>query len=456
MNIDPKIFKDYDVRGTYPDQVNGEVAKEIAYALVKYFQPKTIAICRDMRLSGQEIKDNLVEVFTKLGIDVFDAGLGGTEMQYFIAGTMPYDLVLMISASHNPPEYNGLKVVKKGPIAVTSDSGLYAVRDLILSGDYKLPDAKTAGKVKSIDVVEDWKKKILSLVDVLKIKPLSVVVDAGNGMAGKLVPPIFEDLPVKLTSLYFDLDGSFPNHVPNPLIEKNNQALISKIMELNADMGFTFDGDADRMFVIDDKGRLVSGTITTSLIAEYLLRYHPREMVLYNAICGRIVPQVIDKNGGTSKRVRVGHSYIKTYMRETNAIFAGEHSGHYYYRDYFCAESGVLSALYILSLVSEENRKLSELVDELSVYPASGEINFVVSDIPKITENIKIKFKDAKSIDELDGISVWYDNYWFNVRASKTEPLMRLNLEADNQEILNQKTNEVISFIESMGGKKKE
>lgn len=454
MVIDKKIFKDYDIRGTYPNQINGEVAKAIAHAIVRKFSPKTIVICRDMRLSGQEIKDSMTNVFIKLGINVFDAGLVGTEMQYFIAGTKPYDLILMLSASHNPPEYNGLKVVKKGPIAVTSDSGLNEVRDLIDKGE--LPPAEKQGSVTTINVMEEWGNKVLSLLDISKIKPLSVVVDAGNGMAGKLVPPIFKNLSIKLTSLYFDLDGSFPNHTPNPLIEKNNTDLISKINELNADIGITFDGDADRMFIIDDKGRLVSGTITTALLSEYILRNHPGETILYNAICGRIVPKIVEKNGGKSKRVRVGHSYIKTYMRETGAIFAGEHSGHYYYRDFFGAESGVLSALMVLSLISIEGKKLSEMVDELSIYPASGEINFTVSDIPKIESAIKEKYNNAKSIDELDGVSVWFDNYWFNVRASKTEPVMRLNLEADNDQILKDKTNEVIAFIESLGGKRKD
>ncbi len=316
--------------------------------------------------------------------------------------------------------------------------------------------ASKQGTVTTIDIINEWKQKILSLVDDSKIKPLSVVVDAGNGMAGKLVPPIFSSLSLKLTPLYFELDGSFPNHIPNPLIEKNNEDLISKMKEINADIGFTFDGDGDRMFIIDDKGRFVSGTITTALISEYLLNHHPGETILYNAICGRVVPKVIKDNGGKSKRVRVGHSYIKTYMRETGAIFAGEHSGHYFFRDFFSAESGVLSALMVLSLLSEENKKLSQMVDELLIYPASGEINFTVSDIPKIESAIKEKYNNAKSIDEIDGVSVWYDTYWFNVRASKTEPVMRLNLEADNHEILKQKTDEVITFIESLGGKRKD
>ncbi len=452
--MDLTIFKDYDVRGTYPNQINGEVAASIAHAIVRKFQPKTIAICRDMRLSGQEIRDSFVKVFTSLGVNVFDAGLVGTEMQYYIAGTYPYDLVIMISASHNPPEYNGFKLVKKGPVAVTSDSGLYEIRDLIAQGP--LPGAAAPGKVTNVDVMDEWHKKVLSLIDISILRPLSIVVDAGNGMAGKLVPKAFEGLPMKVTPLYFELDGSFPNHVPNPLIEKNTADLKKKILEIGADVGLTFDGDADRMFLIDDKGRTVSGTITTALLAQYILAKHSGELILYNAICGRIVPKVIAEHGGKSKRVRVGHSYIKTYMRETGAIFAGEHSGHYYWRDYFLAESGVLAGLMVLSLLSQQTKKLSELVDALDIYPASGEINFVVSDIPAAVDAIRKGFTDSVSKDEIDGVSVWYKDYWFNVRASKTEPLLRLNVEADTKEILDAKTNDLISKIEALGGKRKE
>lgn len=451
--MDLSIFKDYDIRGTYPNQINGDVVKKIAHAIVRKFSPKSVGICRDMRLSGQELRDGFVSVFTDLGIDVFDAGVVGTEMQYYIAGTKPYDLVLMISASHNPPEYNGVKLVKKGPIAVTSESGLYEIRDRIAQGP--LPSVATKGKATQIDVMDEWKQKVQSLVDVLSFKSLKVVVDAGNGMAGKLVPKAFEGLPFQVTALFMELNGAFPNHVPNPLIESNNKTLIETVIKENADLGVTFDGDADRIFLIDDRGRMISGTITTALLVQHLLKLHPGELILYNAICGRIVPQTIEKLGGKSKRVRVGHSYIKTYMRETGAIFAGEHSGHYYYRDFFAAESGVLTALLVLSLLSTTNKKLSDLVDEFNVYPASGEINFVVSDIPSVVNAIKTGFPDATSVDELDGISVWYPTYWFNVRASKTEPLLRLNVEADTKEILEGNVKKIVAKIEGLGGKRK-
>lgn len=449
MKTDLAIFKDYDVRGTYPNQINGDVAREIAHAIVRQFSPKTVAICRDMRLSGEEIRNGFAEVFTSLGINVFDAGLVGTEMQYLIAGTRDYDLVIMISASHNPPEYNGFKMVLKGPIAVTSDSGMYAVRDLIQEGP--LPAASQKGTVTQIDVWQEWKAKVMSLIDVSTFKNMKVVADAGNGMAGKIVPEIFNGLPFELIPLYFELDGHFPNHTPNPLIAKNNEMLQKTILENHADIGLTFDGDADRMFLVDDTGRIVSGTITTALLARYILKKHPRETILYNAICGRIVPKIVAECGGKSQRVRVGHSYIKNYMKETGAIFAGEHSGHYYHRDFFRAESGILTALMVLSLLGGEQRKLSELVDELDVYPASGEINFTSDKIPQIIETIKTGYADAASKDEIDGISVWYPTYWFNVRSSKTEPVIRLNVEADSKEILDAKTKELMEFMKSMG-----
>ncbi len=451
--MDLSIFKDYDIRGTYPAQINGDIASSVAYAIVRKFSPKSVCICRDMRLSGDEIFSGLSRVFTDAGIDVFDAGLTGTEVAYYIAGTKPYDMVIMISASHNPPEYNGFKVVLRGPVAVTSDTGLYEVRDLIAQGP--LPAAPTKGSVLQIDIWKEWKEKILSLINLPALKPLNVVVDAGNGMAGKMVPMIFDGLPMKITPLFFDLDGRFPNHTPNPLVDSNNQKLIEKILEIHADIGLTFDGDADRLFLVDDRGRIVSGTITTALLSKYILASHPGELILYNAICGRIVPKIIQECGGKSKRVRVGHSYIKQYMKETGAIFAGEHSGHYYLRDYFRAESGQAVALMVLALLGSQTKKLSELVDELNVYPASGEINFIVSDIPAVTQSIKTGFPDAQSVDDLDGVSVWYPQYWFNVRASKTEPLLRLNVEADTQEILDTKTNELVTKIESLGGKRK-
>jgi len=316
-----------------------------------------------------------------------------------------------------------------------------------------LPPAVKKGTVTAIDVSEDWRKKVLSFIDPASLKPLKVVVDAGNGMAGKLVPLIFAGLPVQVTPLFFELDGHFPHHVPNPLVETNNKDLVAKMKEIGADIGLTFDGDADRVFFIDDTGRFVSGSIITALLARHILKNNPGEYILYSAVCGRIVPETIEKYGGKYERVRVGHSFMKNYMRKFHAIFAGEHSGHYYHRDFFNSESGVLTALIVLSLLSDDGRKFSDIVHELDRYPGSGEINFQVSDIPKAMETIRANFRDADAVDELDGLSIWYKTYWVNVRASKTEPLLRLNVEADTQEILEAKTNEVTKIIESLGGK---
>lgn len=450
MSIDTSIFKDYDIRGIYPKQLNGLVVRAIGFAIVDTFHPKTVAICRDMRASGAELRDGLIEAFTHCGVDVYDAGLTGTEQSYFIAGTKPYDMAIMISASHNPAEYNGLKIVKRGPVAVSADTGLAEIKAK-LANPPPAPAAKR-GTVTSIDIFPEWQQKVLSLIDTKTLKPLSLIIDAGNGMAGKLVPLVYDGLPFKQTQLYFDLDGTFPNHTPNPLIEANNRDLIAKMKETGADVGLTFDGDADRVFFVDDTGRFVSGTLVTALLARHILKIHPGEFVLYSAVCGRIVPETIEKYGGKHRRVRVGHSFMKAYMKEHNAIFAGEHSGHYYHRDYFNSESGVLTALMVLALVSTEGRKLSEMVDELDVYPASGEINFQVPDSRQVMETIKKNYTDATSVDELDGLSVWYKNHWFNIRTSKTEPLIRLNVEADTQELLKGKTDVLVALIKSLGG----
>ena len=443
--MDLSIFKDYDIRGTYPDQLNGEVATNIAHAIVRHFKPKTVALCRDMRLSGAEIRDALVASFTSLGVSVADAGETGTEIAYFLAGTADYDLIIMISASHNPPNYNGLKIVLKGPVGVNSDSGLFAVRDRIKEGP--LPVAASVGMVTDIDIWDEWRRKVLSLVDVSAIKPLTVVADAGNGMAGTLVPKVFAGLPINLTPVYFELDGTFPHHTPNPLIETNNADLVAKMSELHADVGLAFDGDADRVFFIDDRGRFVSGTIVTALLAHSILKKYPGEYILYSAVCGRIVPETIQASGGKSQRVRVGHSYMKNYMRQYHAIFGGEHSGHYYHRDFFNSETGVGTALMVLELISRDGRKFSEIVDAFAKYPASGEINFTVPDAASTIASIKQSFSDAKSTDELDGLSVWYDDWWFNIRASHTEPLIRLNVEANTKKLLEEKTAMLVEKI---------
>lgn len=448
------IFKDYDIRGTYPDQLNAEVVTAIAHAIVRKFHPASVAVCRDMRVSGSELRDALMTALATVGVNVFDAGLTGTEIAYFIAGTKPYDMVIMLSASHNPPQYNGLKIMQKGPVSINSDNGLFDVRDLIAQGP--MPAVAARGTVTPIDIWPEWKQKVFSLVDRAAFKPLRVVADAGNGMAGKLIPMIFDGLPFQLTPLYFELDGTFPHHTPNPLIEENNKDLVAKMKEVAADVGLAFDGDADRVFFIDDTGRFVSGTVITALLARYFLKKNPGAFILYSAVCGRVVPETVSHAGGQSKRVRVGHSYMKNYMREYNAIFGGEHSGHYYHHDYFFSETGVGTALMVLELISVDGRKFSEIVNEFEKYPASGEINFTVPDTQSIMDKLQASHTDAASVDTLDGLSVWYAGWWFNVRASHTEPLLRLNVEANTKAVLDTQTQSLVTAIVSMGGKRKE
>ena len=450
MAVDLSIFKDYDIRGTYPDKINGPVFAEITHAIVRKFQPKTVAICRDMRLSGSEIRDAIVGVLTWLGIDVFDAGLTGTEMQYFIAGTKPYDLVFMISASHNPPEYNGLKIVTRGVVPLNGEWGLPEIKMLALK--QKFSNGNKRGLLKNQDILDPWIKHVLSFIDPLKLAPLKVVVDAGNGMGGRAWDKIKGQVPVKIIPLYFDPDGNFPHHLPDPLNTNNLVDLQKEIIKEEADLGFAMDGDADRLFVLDEKGEIISGTITCAMLAESQLTRYGGGKVLYNVVCGNIVPETIRRLGGQPLRVRVGHSFIKQEMKKNKAIFAGEHSGHFYFKDNYCADSSTIAGLLLLDYISKKNHTLSRIVKEFDKYFSSGEINIKVKDVEAIINNLKLNFKDAKGSDQIDGLTIRYSNWWFNLRVSKTEPLIRLNLEADNKDLMEDKELSVKNMILSSGG----
>jgi phosphomannomutase len=361
----------------------------------------------------------------------------------------------MISASHNPPKYNGFKIVKRGAAGVSGETGIYALRDLVTS-DATFADAATRGTVTEHDVLEDWVDHAMAIIDSGPMKPLKVVVDAGNGMAGKVIPVVAKKLPIQVTPMFFELDGTFPNHLANPLLEETHGPIIEEIKKQRADLGIMFDGDGDRMFLMDETGRFVAGTITTAMVATQMLAKEPGSAILYNAICGRVVPQQVEKLGGKAHRVRVGHTIIKEKMREHNAIFAGEHSGHYFFKKNFSADSGLIAALVVLELMSEKGKKLSELVHEFDIYPASGEINFNVEDKDAMMKSLEAHFKDAQSSDWLDGVSIWYPDWWANIRPSNTQPVLRLNVEADNQAILDQRTQEIIKYIESNGGTRAE
>lgn len=453
MIIKPNIFQDYDVRAIVPTELDKEGAIRIGQVLVELFKPKTVAIGHDMRLSADDIAGGIAQGVLKQGADVIDLGLISTDMAYFAAGKYGFDLALSISASHNPSEYNGFKLVKKGAVAVSGDSGLYKIRDFAISNK-KIKPATCKGKVIKKNLVDDFVKHCLSFAGINKIKPFKCVVDAGNAMAGYLMPKFEKFLPLKVTRMYYELDGNFPHHIPNPLVPENIKDLQKRVLKEKADFGIAFDGDADRIYFIDDQGKFVSGTVMTAMLAEKILKKHPGEIILYNAVTGRIVPETTEKFKGKSRRVRVGHALIKEAMRQYNAIFAGEHSAHYYFRENYFADSGFIAMLLTLELISEKNQSLSQIAKSYDIYPAIPETNFEVKDKMAMMKTIEQKVKhEAQSTDWLDGVTIWYDDCWVNVRPSNTQPLLRLNIEADNEQILEQKRKKFVQLIESLGGK---
>lgn len=451
MTIHPSIFKDYDIRAEVDSQLDEEGVTRMGEAMVELFEPKTVAVGRDMRTSSPAWFKALSKGLTSRGVNVIDLGEIATDMAYFAAGTLDVDLAVMISASHNPPKYNGFKIVKRGAIGVSGDSGIYDLRDLVLS-DKTFSAATKQGSVTKKDILADWVQHALSLVKADELKPFKIVVDAGNGMAGKIIPAIQKHIPGEIIPLFFELDGTFPNHLANPLLTETHDSMIEAIKKHEADLGIMFDGDGDRMFLFDETGRFVSGTITTALVAAQMLSTKPGSTILYNAICGRVVPETVAKLGGESVRVRVGHTLIKEAMRKHNGLFAGEHSGHYYFKDNFSADSGLIASLVVLELLSSQGKKMSEAVDEYDIYPSSGEINFSVEDKEAMMKGLEEHFGDAESSDWLDGVSIWYTTWWANIRPSNTQPVLRLNVEADDAATLKEKTDEIASYIKQHGG----
>lgn len=456
MIIDPSIFRDYDIRAVAGQQLDVDGVKRIAKAIVKIFHPKSMQVGHDMRITSPEYYEAFINSVLECGVDVVKLGYVSTDMLYYASGTGDEDISVTISASHNPPEYNGMKMVKKGAVAISGDSGIYDIRDLAVSDEPIEFQGATPGKILERIIMEEFVDFDLKFVDMTIMKNFKVVIDTGNGMAGYFMPEFEKKLPWEVTRLYYELDGTFPNHVPSPIEEKNRLDCINKVKEISADFGLVFDGDGDRVFMIDEKGRTLSGTIVTAAIAENILKKKPGATILYNAIVGRVVKEVIDKYQGKPERVRVGHTLIKEAMRKFDGNFCGEHSGHYYFKENFYADSAIIAALMVTDLMSAKNQKLSEIYDEYNKYPASQEINFEVEDKMKIMKTIESEFKNsANSIDWLDGITVWFDTYWFNVRPSNTEPLLRLNVEADNQSLLEEKIKELVTKIESFGAKEK-
>ena len=442
--LDPKVFKAYDVRGLHPAELDEEGAHAVGRAYVEQFEPRRIAVGRDMRISSPAMAAALIEGAADGGADVLDLGLVGTEMVYYAVGELGLDGGVCVTASHNPKEYTGMKIVRRGALPVGGESGLLDVRDRALKG---FGEVARRGTVEAYDVWPGFVEKVLSFVDVEAMKPLKVVIDAANGMAGAMLPPVLERLPVQAVACYFEPDGTFPNHEPNPLLPENREFIIRKTTEEGADLGVAYDGDADRCFFVDDTGDFVPGDFITALLAESILEKEGGGKVIYDVRASRAVPETIERAGGEPLMNRVGHAYIKHRMRKEGAVFGGEVSAHYYFRDFSQADSGVVPFLLVLELLSKRGRKLSELLAPFRErFFITGEINTPVADVALKLQELKERYADGR-VTHLDGISVDYDDWHFNVRPSNTEPLLRLNLEANSQELMEAKRDEVIGLI---------
>jgi phosphomannomutase len=436
MNFDPAIFKAYDIRGTHPDQINKEIAYNFGRAFAAFLRPPAAVVGRDMRVSSPELFEGLSNGLLDSGINVIDIGLCSTDALYFAVGKWGAPAGVMITASHNPKQYNGFKTCRAEAVPLSASEGLNLIRDVMKRG--KFEPVRVKGKVIQRDVWPEFVQHILNFIEPKRVKPFKIAVDAGNGMAGKLVPEFFKHLPCRLVPLYFDLNGSFPNHPASPIEPENTEELRKLVVEQKLDLGVAFDGDADRMFLVDETGKLLGGDVVTGLVAKKLLEKNPGAAVVYNLICSRLVPEAIHKSGGKPVRSRVGHAYIKPLMKSENALFGGEHSGHFYFRDNWYADSGIIALAVCLQLLSEAGRPLSQLAREIDPYFRSGEINFRVSDQNAVIERVAQKFSDGKA-DREDGLTVEYPDWWFNLRPSNTEPLLRLNVEANSETFLQER-----------------
>ncbi len=447
------IFKAYDVRGLYGEQMDGDTAYLIGRAFARVLADLRgkapaelrVGVGRDMRLQAPEMAGRLRDGLIAEGAHVLDAGMVGTEMLYFMVGARDLDGGAMVTASHNPKAYTGVKLVREGALALSGDTGITAIRDLILAG---LAAAPGGGRSENIDISSEFRQRALSFIDVDALRPLKVVVDGGNGMAGEMVGPLLDAFPIELISTYWTPDGNFPDHEPNPLLPENREFIIERLRSEGADLGIAWDGDADRCFFIDDEGVFVDGDFLTALLAELVLEKTPGADILYDVRASRAVPDTVAAAGGTAHINRVGHAFMKRAMKEIGGEFAGEVSGHYYFRQFYNADSGTIPALLVLELLSKSGRKLSELVGDLrSKYFISGEINSEVSDPEAKMKEIAAAHPDGE-IGWLDGVSVDYPDWHFNVRPSNTEPLLRLNLESlVSREDMESKRDEVLDLI---------
>ncbi|HEY2999071.1 MAG TPA: phosphomannomutase/phosphoglucomutase [Acidimicrobiales bacterium] len=446
------IFKAYDVRGTVPDQLDAALCERIGAAFARFVSDangdvERVLVARDMRLSGVELAAAFAAGVQRQGLDVVDLGLASTDLVYFAAGHLDAPGA-MFTASHNPARYNGIKMCLAGARPIGEDTGLADIKRLAAAGVDTPPRAP--GRMEVVDLLGAFADHVRSFVDVAALAPLRVVADTANGMGGLVVPRVFETLPVELEVMYGELDGTFPNHPADPIQPENLRDLQARVRATGADVGLAFDGDADRVFVVDDQGEPLSGSTTTAIVAKGILEREPGATILYNLICSHAVPEVVSENGGTPVRTRVGHSFIKSVMAETGAAFGGEHSAHYYFRDNYRADSGSIAALVVLEQISKAGVPLSSLRKPFDRYAASGEINTTVSDAAAVIERVAAAYPDTTQ-DRVDGLTVDAGDWWFNLRPSNTEPLLRLNLEARDPEACAAHVAEVQALITDQG-----
>jgi len=449
MNINPDIFKAYDVRGVYPGEVNEEAARGIGAAFVAYLNAKRIAVGRDMRLSSPAIASAFIDGAASQGADIVDYGMIPTDMLYFAVARDGHDGGVQVTASHNPKQYNGMKMVRQEAFPLSGEAGLLEIREMLQQNAVPPPAARR-GQVSEKNALEAYVDHVMSFIDPAVIRPFNVVLDAGSGMGGLVAPKLFERLPCRTTRLCFTIDGTFPTHEANPLIEENRRDIVERVVAEKADVGIAWDGDADRCFFIDGTGAFISGDFITALLAEAFLLKHPGATIIYDLRASRAVKDTVERYKGTALMNRVGHAFFKRRMRETNAIFGGEVTGHYYFRDNFYADNGFIPALLILELMSKKGQSLHDLLKPLNAkYFISGEINTKLksmADVPSKLDQIAAKYGDAHQM-HMDGLSVEYDDWHFNVRPSNTEPLLRLNLEATTPRLMEQKRDEVLALI---------
>jgi phosphomannomutase len=449
MQIDTSIFKAYDIRGLYPAEVNEDVVRQIGRGVVAYLDASRIGVTRDMRLSSPGLAAAFIEGVREQGASVIDYGMAPTDMMYFAVVNDDVDGGAQVTASHNPKQYNGVKIVRRGAQPLSGDAGLGEIRDMIVNDSLPPPTA-ARGSLASRNVLPEYLDKVMSFIDPAIIKPFNVVLDAGSGMAGLVAPELFGALPCRTTRLCFHIDGNFPTHEANPLIEENRRDITAEVARQNADAGIAWDGDADRCFFLDGTGEFISGDFITALLAEAFLLKYPGATIIYDLRASRAVRDIVERLGGRALMNRVGHAFIKQRMRQEDAVFAGEVTGHYYFRDFSYADNGFIPALLILELMSKKEKSLRDLLQPLRErYFISGEINTklrTMSDVPGTLEAIEARYRDAQ-IAKMDGVSVDYPDWHFNVRASNTEPLLRLNLEAASPELMERKREEVLEII---------